>query len=386
MRQQTFSRRAAVATLAIAAGLASATATNPARADDPYFKGKTVSLMVGFGAGGGVDLAARVFARYAEKHIPGNPSVIVKSMPGAGSMKMQNFVFERAKGDGQTLMYGPWFPVNQLLKAPGMRVKYEKFKLVGGISTAGYFFYARTDIVPGGLKSAADLVKAKNVRFGGGTPYSTFDLIGRLALEMLGVSHKYVPGYFGSAAMRASVMKNEANVACDSATVIKAALQKSMIDTGIAKVLWSYPELDEKNAWQRNHVLPNTPTLLEVYEQINGKKPSGPRWEALNTVMGLMAKVTHSIMAPPSTPDAVVAELRKGFHGVFADPAFKAEFNKRFGYVAQAVPDAEAQRIVTSLDKVDPQVIAYLQEHVQSGRKAFIARMKAKKKAGQKAH
>ena len=300
------------AIVTIAAGGAALTAP-VANAADAYFDGKTVTLLVGFDAGGGVDLTARMFAKYVGKHIPGNPTVIVKNMPGGSSMKAHNYVFESAKGNGETLLYSPWFPASQVLKAPGVRFNYQGFAMVAAFSTSGFMVYARNDIVPGGLKSSADIVKAKDLKFAGQNPFNVFDLLGTLSIELFDVPYKYITGYRGSAAIRSSMMKNETNIGVDSASGLNSVVKQTMIEPGIAKVLWGFPAQDESGKWVRNETLKDYPSVVEVYHEAFGKDPSGPKWDVLKLTIDLYANFSQLVLAPPSTKPAVVADLSKGF-------------------------------------------------------------------------
>ena len=80
-----------------------------ARAEpEPFYKGKTISIVVGLEAGGTVDLFARVFAQVIQKHLKGQPVIVVQNMPGAGGLLATNYLAERAKPDGLTILWGPW--------------------------------------------------------------------------------------------------------------------------------------------------------------------------------------------------------------------------------------------------------------------------------------
>jgi putative tricarboxylic transport membrane protein len=348
--------------------LSVAVAAAPASADD-YFAGKSVSLLVGFDAGGGVDLTARMFSKYVGKHIPGNPSVIVKNMPGGSSMKAHNYVFESAKGDGQTLFYGPWFPASQILKAPGVRFTYPGFAMVAAFSTSGFMVFARNDIVPGGLKSPADILKAKDLKFSGQNPFNVFDLLGTLSIELFDVHYSYVTGYRGSAAIRSAMMKNETNIGVDSASGLNSVVKDTMIKPGIARVLWGFPAQDESGNWVRNDTLKEYPNVVEVYQDTFHKAPSGPAWDVLKLTIDLYANFSQLVLAPPSIKPEILADLSKGFYDTMADEAFQSEFEKRFGYRVSALKRPAAEKIIQSLKSLDPKVIAALKAHVDAGRK-----------------
>jgi tripartite-type tricarboxylate transporter receptor subunit TctC len=112
----------------IAGGIVLATIGHPAAAQQgDYYAGKTLRVIVGLEAGGTVDTFARTFSGYLRKHIPGNPTILVQNMPGAGGKTATNHVFERAAPDGLTMLYGPWDPLAQALGDQGLRARYEKF-------------------------------------------------------------------------------------------------------------------------------------------------------------------------------------------------------------------------------------------------------------------
>ena len=113
-----------------------------------YYAGKTLRVIVGLEAGGTVDTFARTFAGYLRKHIPGNPTIIVQNMPGAGGKTATNHVFERAAPDGLTILYGPWDPLAQALGDQGLRARYEKFEFLGGTGDIRVL-YGRRDTVAG---------------------------------------------------------------------------------------------------------------------------------------------------------------------------------------------------------------------------------------------
>src|SRR3977135_4385865 len=109
------------------------------------YRGKTLTVIVGLEVGGTSDTFARTFATYLRQHIPGNPNIIVQNMPGGAGILATNFLFEKAKPDGLTVLWGPWDPLAQALGNQGMRARYEKFEFIGGTGDTRVN-YARTDV------------------------------------------------------------------------------------------------------------------------------------------------------------------------------------------------------------------------------------------------
>ena len=103
-----------------------------AYAQEPFYQGKTIRLIVGLAPGGGYDLYSRVIARQMGKHIPGNPTIVVENMDGAGSMIAANHMYKAAKPDGLTIghILGGLF-LQQLLGNPGIEFDGRKFEYIG---------------------------------------------------------------------------------------------------------------------------------------------------------------------------------------------------------------------------------------------------------------
>lgn len=355
------------ATTILAAAAAVATpAITGAYAADPYFKGKTITIIVGHSAGGGTDARARLAAPFYSKHIAGNPEVIVKNITGAGSMKAHNFVANRARGDGQTLYQGPWFPVRQMLGAAGVRFKYQDFKSVGAYGPVTFVAFGRKDIVPGGAKKGADIMRAPNLIFGASNPYNTFDIFGRLALDALGAKYTYVTGYRGSSKRTAAMLRNEINFGLDSATSYGAHVVPTLVDKGLALPLWSYPKPDDDGNYVRPSALPNLPSFIEVYREVHGKDPSGTNWELLKFMTSLLGQAGHLISAPPSTNAEALSALRAGISEAFKDKTFIKAAKDKLGFDLIYVPPKKVEKIMANLKNMKPEIRDNLRKHVNS--------------------
>ena len=172
-----------------------------------YFKCKTVTVIAPVPGGSSLDRMIRSFARHWKKHIPGNPNVIVRNMPGAGGAQPLNFIYEIAKPDGLTLTWGPWNAAGILANSPGLRYKPEKFGVVG-TGHAYYMTLIRTDVAPG-LKKPADVVKVKKFNVGGRRADRSLDLLGNLTMEMIGANYRFIGGYRGMAKINPAMRANK---------------------------------------------------------------------------------------------------------------------------------------------------------------------------------
>jgi hypothetical protein len=259
------------------------------------------------------------------------------------------------------MLYGPWFPVAQLLEMPGVRFRYQDYGLVGMFTATGYILYARTDAVAG----PAELAKARDLRFAGGSQFSSFDLLGSISLKLFGANYRHITGYRGSADYRSAVLKNEANMAVDTTDVFRTVLTDTMLKPGIARVLWSFADRTPDGRWVRNPTLTDVPSVIEVYRETFGKEASGPYAEMLELMSGLRGS-THVVLAPPSTPKDILGALRRGFDGVLSDPVYVENYLKRFGSKPDPVAIAEAEAATRSLGAVDKARIALLKGHVDT--------------------
>ena len=111
-------------------------AAAPACAQDAaeFYKGKTVQIVVGYGAGGGYDIYARMLARHMGKHIPGNPGMVVQNMPGAGSLRATNYLYSVAPKDGTVFgIFNRSTVLDPLFGSPEAKFDAQKFFWVGSM-------------------------------------------------------------------------------------------------------------------------------------------------------------------------------------------------------------------------------------------------------------
>jgi tripartite-type tricarboxylate transporter receptor subunit TctC len=349
----------------IAIAVLAAVAQDAEAAD--YFKGRTINLHVAFAAGGPVDVTTRLMIPYLRKYIPGEPNLVVQNMTGAGGTRAANYIFEIAKGDGENVLIGPWFPVSQVLGQEGIRFKYQDFTILGALTTPGYLVYARTDTAPGGLKSGADIVKAQNLKFAGQNPFNTYDLLGRLSTELMDVRYGYITGYRGSADIRAAIMKGESSIGVEGATAYRSVVEPTIVKPGTAVPVWSIPAMGKDGRLGRPAALSEVPTVAEVYKQVRGAEPTGLKWQTLQTVIDVSSSVGWLFLAPPSFKGPGVEDLKKAWAAALTDKEHIAEQEKRFGAAYTLVELASAEKIVRSLGTIPPEVKSHLKAHVEAG-------------------
>jgi tripartite-type tricarboxylate transporter receptor subunit TctC len=344
---------------AIAGAIALAAIGQPALAQQgDYYAGKTLRVVVGLEAGGTVDTFARSFANYLRKHIPGNPTIIVQNMPGAGGKTSTNYVFERAAPDGLTILYGPWDPLAQALGDQGLRARYEKFEFLGGTGDVRVI-YGRRDAVPGGIKTPADIVKAESATLGALNNTDIAGLLPHLALRVLGVKHKWIVGYRGGNDVFLAMQRGEIHLHSTSITTFRgrnAPFVKSGNGVGIAYLV----PVDADGRYQKSQFITEMPAFPDLHKEVRGAMPSGTIWDALNWLTNQTGELTFVGLAPPSTPPEPLAILRKAYDAASNDPEFIKESTKRYGMPYTYIDVERGRSVFRSLAGVEPGVLTTL--------------------------
>jgi len=347
--------------LAAGSGVAPASAAN-------YYDGKTITVMVGLAPGGTVDTFARQFSAVWEKYIPGKPNMIVKNMTGGGGLKATNFVYEAAKADGLTLYWGPWIPIAQALGTKGFRARYEKFAFLGGTPDIRVS-YARTDSVPDGLKKPADIMKAKNMWVGGNAATGMAHLSARIPLDVLGVSYKQIVGYRGGSDVFLALQRNEVQYTGTSIGTFRRR-SGNYVKAGHAMGLFYLVPVEANGSYERNKYITEMPTFPDLYKEIHGRMPSGPKWDALNWFTHLIGRMNYVGLAPPGTPADAVAALRNGYKSASADAGFIEAWVKRNGIPPEFVDTKSGEKVIRTLAETDPKVLATFKELLAAGSRA----------------
>src|SRR5918999_1069275 len=192
------------------------TAPQAAPAQESFFKGKQIRIIVGLSSGGGYDRAARLVARHISKHIPGNPDVLVQNMPGASSVTAANYVWGVAKPDGLTLL-APHNNVylSQLSGQKEVQFDLAKFHWIGSLENDDMMLFARADAP---YKSIADIIKTKDLPKCGSTGVGSSDYVMSKVLEdTIGAKVIHVTGYPGSSEIAIALERGE--VSCMGLTI-----------------------------------------------------------------------------------------------------------------------------------------------------------------------
>lgn len=353
-------RKPACAALFIASCLTFAI-NSPASAQQEFYRGKQLSVIVGLAPGGGIDIIARLFSRILAKHIDGAPTVIVQNMPGAAGAFAMNYMVQRAPKDGTTIIYDSWTPLDQVIKAQHVTYDYTKMEFVGALRSGPFMMFARVDSVPGGITRSADFAKAPAIVYGGQQPALILDMHGRLGLDLLKVKYKYVSGYKGAAEIRLALDRNEINVTTHGMQGYRSGVEPTLVKAGKAVPLWYFQGRDASGAYVPSALAKGMPAFQDVYREVGGK-PEGLEWEALELLADLYGSVSNFVWGPPGMNPAAIEPLRKAFAKAMVDEEFIAEQMKLYGFTHENVGEAETKRIVGLIPNVKPELIAFFKK------------------------
>ena len=331
---------------------------------DAFYAGKTLVIIVGLAPGGSADNFVRMFSPYLKKHIPGHPNIVVQNMPGAGGVLAFNYIFEKARPDGMTIIYSQWDPLAQALGNQALRARYDQYEYLGGISDIRVD-YMRVDAVPGGARRPADIMKAKDIVIGA---YASTDVAGTLAhlsLEALGVPHKVVTGYRGGADVFLAMQRGEVNFHNTSLATYRTR-SKSFITSGEGIGIAYFTPSDADGNFEKSPHVIDMPAFQELYKEVHGHLPSGPLWDAFNWAVQQFGELNFIGLAPPGTPEPALAALRKGIEDAMKDPEFVAESTARNGLPFDYVGLERGKAVFRALSEVSPQILGTLRASIEA--------------------
>jgi tripartite-type tricarboxylate transporter receptor subunit TctC len=284
---------------------------------EPFYKGKTIRIMIGSTPGGFYDRWARLFARYMPKYIPGQPEIVAQNMPGAGSVIATNHVFNVAKPDVLTLV----MPLNsvyveQLVGRKEVQFDLRKFHWIGSPAVESVIMYMRTDTP---FRSVADIIKAKEAPKCGSTGTASSDyILSKVLEETVGAKFNTVQGYPGGSEIDLAVEKGE--VVCRAHST-SAHFGREPFDT------WHKKNFDRhivQTSQKRDSRAADVPTLIEIFDQY--KVPANSRRFA--QVVLAAGDFGRPIMVTPGTPAERVKILRDALVKTLNDPDVLAEAKK----------------------------------------------------------
>jgi tripartite-type tricarboxylate transporter receptor subunit TctC len=281
-------------------------------AQESFFKGKTIRIIVPFAAGGGYDIYSRIMGRHMGRYIPGNPVFVVENMTGAGGLIGINHVYKIAKPDGLTIgtPIGTMF-VDQMIGKPGIEFDGRKFEYLGAPAqdTQLLVVHKRT-----GIKSAEQwLAHPTPVKFGSTGPGSANESIPKIARAALNLPLQVVSGYKGSSVIRLAFNSGEIDGVANAWESMVATWPQELQNGDAVVVLQA--------AGKRHPELPKVPLVMDYAKSEIGNK-------LVQAVINNFGATARPYVLPPGTPKDRLELLRKAFMATMKDPEFAAELKK----------------------------------------------------------
>jgi len=311
--------------------LAAAAIAAPAAAQD--LSGKTVEFVIPFSESGGSAQWANFFAPLLHEALPGQPTVVVRYRPGAGSTEGANWFQEQTTDDG-TLIFGTsgstQFPY--LLGDPRVRYEYKDWKVVLGSGTGGVI-YLPPDL---GAKFDGDMDALKDESYlYGSQGATTLDLVPLLAFKMLGLQVDPVFGIEGRGDGRLMFERGEANIDYQTSSAYLRSVVP-LVEQNLAVPIFTFGALDAEGNVVRDPTFPDLPSFKEVCEATEGCETTGIAWDAYKAffISGFAAQ--KLIYLPGTASQEVVDMYTKALDQIIARPDFKEISQEALGDYPQA--------------------------------------------------
>ncbi len=289
----------------------------------PYFQGKTVTIILYGGAGGGTDIFARMLARHLPRFLPGNPRVVVRGMTAGGGIPALNYIYNEAKPDGLTLLGGSgtaW--LLNLYRPKGVNFKLEEMPgLLAAAAGKAIAFH------PDVAKEPIDLFTAEGLVFGDRSPSSSSGITMVVIGELLDLPIKYVWGYGGTGPAALAFLAGELTGFAGSAlTYLGSYMQYE--EAGEMKCLLQGGVFDAEGNVIRDPNLPDVPTGPELYEEFYGKPLSEQDLETYKGIVVSNQMFSRSIFFPPKTPANIIELWDKACRDMYKDAEFQVLYER----------------------------------------------------------
>jgi len=304
----------------IAAGLAvAALGASGARAAD--FSGKIVELVIPFKEGGGSDTWGRFNAPFLSRYLPGQPTVVVRNVPGGNSIAGANRYAARARPDGLSVFgtsASTQFPY--LMDDPRVDYDYQQWRVLMAYGTGGVVYVSSAL----GIRDVSELgrIAEQELLYGSQGPTS-LDLVPVLAFDILGLNVRPIFGMSGRGAGRLAFERRETQIDYQTSTAYLRNVVP-LIEEGAAVPLFSWGILDEDGRLIRDPTFPDLPHFGEAYELVHGRAPSGIGWESWLAFFTAGFPAQKLLVAPRETPDDIVMAYQSAVETMKTDPDYIA--------------------------------------------------------------
>lgn len=317
-------------------------------ADAPFYKGRTIRIIVGYSPGGGFDTFSRLLGRHLGAHTPGNPSVIVVNMPGAGSIAAANRVYAMQPGDGLTIVV---FNAGSLVEAvtgnPNIKFDPRKYNWLGdpAIGSLPEVLWVRSDLP---IKTLEDFRNARTPLAAGSTGIGSASTAATLFLRHLGYPIKPIFGYRGTANVMAALERKELDARVMSQQTMQGNYRR-YIESGLVRPILSMGEEP------RLEPIPGIATLKDLNLDAGQQRMA-------DFLTGTW-KLLRLFALPPGTPPDRVATLRKAFVDTLNSPDLLEQARRQKLVISPASPET-VEKTIADLYQAPAELLAKYKEIV----------------------
>jgi tripartite-type tricarboxylate transporter receptor subunit TctC len=300
-------------------------------AQEDFYKGKTLDLVVGYSAGGGYDVVARLLAAHMSAHIPGSPTIVVRNMPGAGSITAANYIYSLAPKDGRTfaLVAGSAIMAH-LFRVKGVTYDPRNFSWIGSLTSEVSLAVAWKTSNINKIEDVLDHEFIVGTSGPGGGNYIYPSVLNSL----LNMKFKLVSGYPGSTEIALAMERGEVSgLASWNYSGIKQARPTWLADGTIKPLV--------QLSLRKHPSLPNVPLVLDLAKTQEQRD--------ILEVIFAQQYMARPFIAPPSIPVDRLADLRKAFLETAKDPKFLSEAERARLEVVDTMNNADVEQLLDHL-------------------------------------
>jgi tripartite-type tricarboxylate transporter receptor subunit TctC len=316
-------------------------AGSPVTSQD-FYSGKTISLVVGYSAGGGYDQYARLLARHFGRYIPGNPNIIVQNMPGAASFTAVRHLSANAPRDGTAItMFDPGLILESLSQPERFKVRFSDYQWIGGMSrevTICYAWHAT------GIKTLNDMLSRKEFLIGLTAKGSAVYANGRALQRMFNAPIRQIAGYPGSNEQRMAVERGELEGACASWSAIPQDWIKNQRINPLVRFAATQPG-----------DMPATPYINDLAKNDEER--------ALLNILNAPGELGRPFILAQDVPRERVQMLTAAFERTLKDETLLAEARKQ-SLGIDLFSAEESERIINAIYAASPDLIRKLKDVV----------------------
>ena len=315
--------------------------TVPVARAEPDFSGQSIEWLVPFREGGGADIWARFNARFIAKYLPGQPSIVVRNVPGGGSTKGANRYAVAAGLDGLSLLgtsASTQFPY--LLGDSRVRYDYSEWRILMVYQTGGVV-YVRPEL---GISDASQLRDLGDKKLSFGSQGATsLDLVPMLGFELLGLDVRPIFGIRGSSVGQLAFERGDATIDYQTSAAYIRNIEP-LVAAGKAVPMFTFGSLNADGELIRDPEFPALPHLAEVYTDMHGKPPSGLAWDSWFAFFSAGFGAQKLLVIPKDTPNDIVLAYQAALDAMQRDREYIAQKPKVLGAYDQVTGEA-AQRL-----------------------------------------